>query len=177
MFARKKRNKTGTVSVQIIDKTHSYRVVQTVGSSKDPNEMEKLFLLAKQILVSASSNQPSLFPTVSEHDLLIENFTDHPANAQIRTAGPERIFGALFDHIGFPAIKDELFRHLTIARLAFLLSKLKIIDYLRRYRGIDLLVDTIYRFMDKLNDAHKAQAAVISSTQRPWLVFSACFLT
>ena len=161
MFARKKRNKTGTVSVQIIDKTHGYRVVQTVGSSKDPNEIEKLFLRAKQILVAAPSNQPFLFPTASEHDLLIENFTDHLANAQIRTAGPERIFGALFNHIGFSAIKDELFRHLTIARLAFPLSKLKTIDYLRRYRGIDLSVDTIYRFMDKLNDTHKAQATAI----------------
>ncbi len=162
MFIRKKRNKTGSISVQIIDKTNGYRVFKTVGSSREPDEIERLFLQAKQILRAGTGDQPWLFPTATKDDTLIENFTDQLTNAQIRTSGPERIFGVLFNHIGFSAIEDELFRHLTIARLAYPLSKLKTIDYLHRYRGINLAVDTIYRFMDKLNDAHKAQATAIA---------------
>ena len=70
------------------------------------------------------------------------------SSAQIRTVGPEIIFGALFDHIGFSAIQDTLFRHLTIARLAFPVSKLKTIDYLHRYRGIDMAVDPSFQCQD-----------------------------
>lgn len=40
MFVREKKNKSGTVSVQIIDKSSgSYRVAQTVVSSPDPEEI------------------------------------------------------------------------------------------------------------------------------------------
>lgn len=48
MFVRKKPNKSGLVSVQIIDKSHGkYKVVKTVGSSSDPDEIERLMVLAK----------------------------------------------------------------------------------------------------------------------------------
>ncbi len=41
MFVRKKRNPSGIISVQIIDKSHGkYRMVETVGSSSDPDEVE-----------------------------------------------------------------------------------------------------------------------------------------
>ena len=43
MFIRKKPNKSGLISVQVIDKSHgTYRVIQTIGASKDPVELERL---------------------------------------------------------------------------------------------------------------------------------------
>lgn len=68
---------------------------------------------------------------MSQDELLVENFLSQLAKAQLHTVGPKLIFGALFDRIGFSAIKDETFQNLTIARLAFSLSKLKTIDHLR----------------------------------------------
>jgi hypothetical protein len=44
MFVRKKKNKCGVVSVQIIDKsTGKYRMVKTIGSSNDPAEIDILY--------------------------------------------------------------------------------------------------------------------------------------
>ena len=83
-------------------------------------------------------------------------------NASIRTVGPEIIFGKIYDHIGFSAIKEKLFRHLTIARLAFPLSKLKTVEYLYRYQGVVLDIDAIYRFLDKLNSELKEQVEQIA---------------
>ena len=60
------------------------------------------------------------------------------------------------------AIKEELFRHLVIARLAYPLSKLKTIDYLYRYQGKLLDIDAVYRFLDKLNDKLKPQVEKIA---------------
>ena len=43
VLVREKKNKSGTVSVQIIDKScGSYRVAKTVGSSSDPEEIAYL---------------------------------------------------------------------------------------------------------------------------------------
>lgn len=44
MFVRKKINSSGSISVQILEKTNrTNKLIQTVGSSKDEIEIEKLY--------------------------------------------------------------------------------------------------------------------------------------
>jgi len=162
MFVRKKKNKSGSVSVQVVDKKKGYRVIQTVGCSADKDEIESLMLEAQQIIHTVPEGQQWLFSCKSKEELVIENFVESLANAQIRTIGPELIFGALFDRIGFNSIPDKLFRHITIARLSHPVSKLKTIDYLYRYRGINISVDTIYLFMDRFNTKYKEKVGEIA---------------
>jgi len=127
MFIREKRNSSGSVSVQIISKSSGkYKVVKTIGSSSNEQEILKLVYLGKQEIERISC-QPKLF--VSENDTIVERVFSVLNNADVRTVGPEIIFGKIYDHIGFKAIQEDLFRHLVIARLAFPLSKLKTIDY------------------------------------------------
>ena len=162
MFLRKLKNRSGSTSVQIITKTNSkYKVVKTIGSGISEQEIQKLWYLGKQELARLSA-QPQLF--VSQNDTIVEQVFDSLENASIRTVGPELIFGKIYDFIGFGAIKEDLFRHLVIARLAFPLSKLKTIEYLYRYRGIMLDIDVIYRFLDKLNSKLKGQVEQIAFT-------------
>ena len=152
---RKNCNRSGSVSVQVISKHGgTYHVVKTFGSSTDPNEIEQFVHEARAFVQNPSEQQP-LFATRSTDDMAVERFVSGMQNAQIHTIGPELIFGTLFDRIGFNAVKDDLFRHLTIARLAFPLSKLKTVDYLRRYRGIELSDDAVYRALDRLHTRHK----------------------
>lgn len=160
MFIRKNKNRSGSVSIQIISKTSGkYKIVKTIGSSDNEQELQKLIYLAKQE-IERLTNQGKLF--LSENDLIVEQVFSSLKNASIRTVGPEIIFGKIYDNIGFGIIKEELFRHLVIARLAFPLSKLKTTDYLYRFQGIMLDVDSIYRFLDKLNDHLKEQVEQIS---------------
>jgi transposase len=160
MYVRKKKNKSGSICVQIISKaTGKYKVVQTVGSSFDQKEIFEFELKAKQEIKKLESNQ-SLF--VFENDSYIQTFLSEIQNSQIRTIGPELVFGKVFDFIGFNAIDEPLFRHLVIARLAFPLSKLKTIEYLYRYQGISLDLDTVYRFLDKLNKKFKEKVEKIA---------------
>ena len=155
MFVRKNRNRSGSVSVQIISKDRGkYRVLKTVGCSSNPEEIER-FVMEANNYIHYPEGQIPLFSILSETDQSIRNFIDSISNLQVHTIGPEIVYGTLFDRIGFSAIEDELFRHITIARLAYPTSKLKTIDYLYRYRGIRRSVDTIYRFLDKLSSIHK----------------------
>lgn len=163
VFIRKKKNASGVVSVQIIDKSSgSYRVAKTIGSSRNPDEVERLICKARAFLHPAEEVQPPLLATILPDDAVVRNFLDGVASAQIHTIGPELIFGTLFDHIGFNTVKEEMFRHLVVARLAYPTSKLKTVDYLRRYRGMVIHEDTIYRFLDTLNKKHKGEVECIA---------------
>jgi hypothetical protein len=162
MFLRKKQNRSGSTSIQIISKARGkYEVVKTIGSGRSKQEIQKLWYLGKQEIERLTA-QTKIY--VSEQDTVVEQAMESLANASIRTIGPELILGKLFDHIGFSQIKEDLFRHLVIARLAFPLSKLKTTEYLYRYLGIELKVNTIYRFMDKLNDELKEKVERIAFT-------------
>ncbi len=157
MFVRKKKNKSGSISVQVIVKVNGrYGVAHTVGAAKDPDLLARLVREGEIWIHTHGGQQQKLFSVKTTDDLAIETFLSTLENAQIRTIGPERIFGTLFDRMGFgEALPNDLFRHLVIARLAYPGSKLKTVDYLKRYRGITVGVDTIYRFLDTLQEKYK----------------------
>jgi transposase len=160
MYIRKKLNPSGSVSVQVIQKINGKnKILRILGSATTQQEIDNLVNLARQEIENISG-QPKLFK--SESDEAIEQAFTALNNASIRTLGPEIIFGKIYDHIGFGVIKEDIFRHLVIARMAFPLSKLKTIDYLYRYQGRWLDIDAVYRFLDKLNDKLKPQVEQIA---------------
>jgi len=155
MFVRKIQNPSGSISVQVISKKNGkYRMIKSFGSTNDSERLAQL-LLAAQEYADNPSNQRSLFFALAKEDLTVQNFLENLSNLQVRAIGPELIFGALFDRIGFNVVPDQLFRHIVIARLVYPASKLKTADYLYRYRGIIVSDETIYRFLDKLNEKYK----------------------
>jgi len=169
MFLRKNRNRSGSISVQIISKKNGkYYVVETVGASKDPDEIERLALEAKNRIDFPSYYQCPLLSILSKDDLAIKSFVENISNLQVRAIGPELIFGALFDHIGFNVIQNKLFRRIVIARLVYPTSKLKTVDYPYRYQGIKIEADAVYRFLDELNNKYKetAERIVFEHTQK-----------
>lgn len=162
MFVRKLKNRSGSISVQVVQKKKgAYSVVKTFGSSKNQNDIEQLLAEAKSFVDNPTNSSP-LFATLSREDIVIQNFLKNLGNETIRTIGPELVFGTLFDRIGFNKIQDELFRHLVVARLAYPVSKLKTVDYLYRYLGIHTGEDAIYRDLDVLHIKHKTTVEKIA---------------
>ena len=160
MFLRKLKNRSGSISVQIISKVGGkYKVVKTIGSGKNKKEIDNLLNKGRQEIENLSK-QPKLF--VSKKDNFIKEAFSALDNSSIRTIGPELIFGKIYDYVGFDKINEDMFRHLVIARLAFPLSKLKTTDYLYRFQGVSVGISSIYRFLDKLNNKLKNQVEQIS---------------
>jgi transposase len=149
VFVRKKNNVSGVVSVQIIDKSSGkYELYRTVGSSIDKNAIAALVSKAK-LQILEISKQTSLPFSQSLEDDYINTLIDNIESFSL--VGPELLLGKIFDEIGFNAIQDILFRHLVIARLVYPVSKLKTADYLFKYKGIEISVYSIYRYLDKLH--------------------------
>ena len=130
MFIRKKPNKSGTFSIQIINESSGkYEVVKTVGSSADPEQIEYLLKKANRELDELLTQSRINFDQAKEDELFDLFFNGLKS---IWMVGPEMLLGKIFDEIGFDKIEDELFWHFVLSRLCFPLSKLKTIDYLFR---------------------------------------------
>ena len=149
MFVRKKRNASGSISIQIISKTTGkYKVVETVGCSKDSDEIEFLY---KQALQRIKELSPTLFDVVD----YVSN-KKRLSNKDIRVIGDELIFARIFKDIGCDSVplnslsEKELFKNLVISRLLYPGSKLYLIDYLHIYKKKTIDKNRIYRFLDKL---------------------------
>lgn len=162
MFVRRKPNASGSFSVQLIQKVNGKpKLIKTFGCATTLQEIEKLESLANQEKEKLTS-QLKLF--VSDNDIAVKKAISTIRNSDIRTVGPEIVFGKIYDSIGFGQISEDLFRHLVIARLAYPLSKLKTVEYLYRYQGVSIGIDSVYRFLDKLNDKLKPQVEQIAYT-------------
>ena len=170
MFIRKKLNKSGTVSVFVLSTTKSrkQRLVKSFGSAhpNDTAAMEKLMQQASSFIQEMEG--PSL-PHIYEEEDVIDGFVSSLNNAQVQGAGPELVFGTLYDRIGYGAIRNRMFRNIVICRLFNPGSKLKTVDYMERYLHVTYSVDQIYRFLDNLcyrkeeeekgNDGRKSETA------------------
>jgi len=150
MFIRKKRNKSGSVSIQILMKVgRKNKLLKTVGCAKTKREEELLLKLAKTEMTKLQGTQ-TLF---EEHDdLVVDNFVNSIANDHLQVIGSELILGKIYQEMGFPDDGcPNYFKNLALCRLVYPGSKLKTVDYFRQHLNTDVSVHTIYRFLDELN--------------------------
>jgi hypothetical protein len=160
MFIRKRQNRSGSVSVQILQKQDRKNVLlETVGCGKSRAEIEQLMRQARQRLAELKPQQQFGFFTSRDH-LLAEYLSSDEA-VSVRNIGPELILGKIFSAIGFDAISEPLFRHMVIARLTYPVSKLKTAEYLRTHHHATVNVNRIYRFLDRFFAQYQAQVQKI----------------
>lgn len=161
MFVRKKRNVSGSISIQILEKINrTNKLIQTVGSSKDEKEIEKLYNKAFEIIDEL--NQQSRLDFYSNVDESILNFTQQLANSNVQAVGSELVFGKLFDYMGFNVLDNQLFKDLVLSRIIYQGSKLKLTEYLKRYENKNISIQRIYRFLDKLQRDYKEKIEEIA---------------
>jgi transposase len=158
VFVRKKRNKSGVISIQVIDKSSGkYRLLKTIGSSSVTSEVDRLFNEGKEWIKRQTGIQELDFTDYNHHTQLVIQGIE-----QISVLGPEILLGKIFDDIGFNQIKESLFKQLVLARLCFPVSKLKTTDYLSKYQFLDIDVQVVYRYLDKLYNQQKDSVQQIS---------------
>lgn len=160
MFIRKKTNASGSTSIQIVEKVNGRnKIIKIIGSSKQADELTLLYELGIEEIKLLQGAVELPFHHNQEQQF-VHQFTKSIHNLSL--VGPELLLGKIFDDIGFNAIADDLFRHLVITRLVYPVSKLKTVDYLAKYKGVQLSVYSIYRYLDKLQKHQIEQVKSIS---------------
>lgn len=156
VFIRKKKNKSGSISVQIIDKSAGkFRIVKVVGCANNEHQQQDLLRQAYELLPDLNQQSRIDF-SFTEDELFLKQLQQ--GLKRVFVIGPELVLGKIFDEVGYNQIPGSLFRHLVITRLVFPGSKLKTVDYLLHYKGLYTNEDKIYRYMDRFDKNHKQTA-------------------
>jgi len=155
MFIRQKKNRSGRISVQIVQKIGRInKVVSIVGCSSVQEEIDRFQQQAEY--EKERFYGPTLFDPIPTIDL--KNVT----NDCIRVIGPDVVFGELYNRIGFDTIREPLLKAMAISRLTHAGSKLKLSEYLNATGRDTLSVYSIYRFLDKISNKYKSQIEQLS---------------
>ena len=161
MHVRLKKNRSGSISVIVVDKSSGrYKELHTIGIVKDESEAIQLRQKGLEwIRRHELEMHPELDLFGEERQALeYEREVTERVFANIDNIlinGAELILNRVFDRIGLNRIEDEVFRKLVQSRLSFPASKAATVEYLKNYYDEDLDLSKIYRYLDKLNDRHK----------------------
>jgi len=174
MFVKKKRNRSGTTSVVVAEKSNkSYKEHITIGISSDELEIKQFVNQGKLWI---SSYQRNLAP---ELDLFgaEKRYQDHEKEIVLQILnnienillnGSELILDRVFNKVGFNQIGDDIFRKLVQSRLSYPGSKSATVEYLKNHFDEDVNLTKIYRYLDTLNHTqqYKIQDISVSHTQQ-----------
>ena len=163
MFVRRKPNKSGSFSIQVVDKVRGhYKLIKSFGSSKSEENLAAMEKDASDFISTYGGQTVIDFERCRkeeerEHaEKLFESIVD------IRQDGVRLILEPIYNAIGFNALGDETLKFLSIARICQPKSKVATVEYLKRYFDEDVNLNRIYRYMDTLYNTRREQIQQIS---------------
>ena len=163
MFVKKKKNRSGTISVVVAEKNRNrYKEHVTIGISSDPIQIEEYVRQGKE-WIRRKSGIANIFADTEGRVREMSETEQFLANIEnILVNGDSLILDRIFDKIGFDNIEDEVFRRLVFARLSCPSSKAATVEYLKNHFDEDVDLSKIYRYLDKLNHTQQEKVQDIS---------------
>jgi len=121
MYVRKKKNRSGSTSVVIVDKSSGkIRYLHTIGVSSDERAISELYQQGKKWIAVQTGERDmfALFEQQREEKQVTDCLLNNIENILLN--GTQLILNQVFQLIGFDAINDDILKHLVIARLLVL---------------------------------------------------------
>lgn len=152
MFIRENKNRSGSISIQVVEKIKGRnKVVFSAGSGVSQQEIELLKIKAQEFI----DNQKGAIPLFLEReDIIIQSFVASLSNNSLRIVDPQIVLVPIYDVI-FPNITRSYFQDLVLCRIIYPGSKLRTVAYLSRHFNKSVSEQTIYRAMDDLDEEIK----------------------
>ncbi len=161
MYIRKKRNKSKSISVQILKKEGGKtKLVRTVGCAHGLDDELRLEKEAERI--KKGLERQCSFDFYTSRERVIIEYLRTGIKPHVVSVGPDLVLGKVFDRIGFNKIGETLFRDIVLSRLVYPVSKLKTTEYLLYHKNQLVDVSKIYRFLDKFHRDYKPKVERIA---------------
>ena len=157
MFVRRKKNRSGTTSVVVVDKHGGkFKELHTIGVSCNDEEIEHLCLEGRKWIKSHLGIQELDFEGSESRSRELEAAEAMLSNVDsILLNGAKLILDKVYDSVGFNQVGDEILRHLVVARLCKPMSKMATVEYLKSHFDEDVDLNRIYRYLDKLYNTQR----------------------
>lgn len=152
MFVRRKKNRSGSTSVVVVDKHGGkFKEIHTVGIAHDENELNLLYEKGRAWIKRHLGIQELDFegPVNRERERIQTEAVLDNIDAVLLN-GAKLILDRVYDSIGFNAIADETLRKLVVARICQPMSKMATAEYLKSHFDEDVDLSKIYRYLDRL---------------------------
>lgn len=164
MFVRRKKNRSGSTSVVVVDKHGGkFKELHTLGVSKNEDEISALCEKGRLWIKKHLGIQELDFDGSDNKDLEVEMTRTVLDNIDsILLNGAKLIIDKVYDSIGFNVIADDVLRQLVVARLCQPMSKMATVEYLKSHFDEDVNLSKIYRYLDKLYDTQQQTVQRIS---------------
>lgn len=167
MFVRREKNRSGTTSVVVVNKSSGrFTELKVIGIGKTEDEIRFLVKKGEEWISHYGGQQTITFPNEESERLKREEdaITEHIVSNIVGTSlkSPQTIINKVYDRIGFNAVQDEELRHLVVSRICSPMSKKATVDYLRRHFKEDVSLQKIYRYLDKLYNTQQELVQEIS---------------
>ena len=163
MFIRKKKNRSGTTSIVVVDKSRGrFKELVTIGVSAEESEIEKFQRQAER-WIAAHCGVRDVFKEeakAKEEEQLARYFLSNVESILLN--GTQLILNQAFRLIEFDSIDDDILKHLVTARISQPSSKAGTVDYLKSYFDEDVELHKIYRYLDKLHKTQQEKIQQIS---------------
>lgn len=164
MFIRRKPNKSGTYSVQVVAKTGGrYKLKKSFGASAEEDVLAELERQASDWIAHYGGQMSVDFSEGEEHErlrLAAEGILDKID--AVLLDGPFRILNRIYDQVGFNAVGDGMLRDLAMARVCEPMSKHATVGYLKSRCNKEVALHEVYRYMDRLYSTQQALIQQIS---------------
>jgi len=158
MFIKKKKNRSGTISVVVAEKLKgNYKELVTIGIARSEEEADALVRQGHEWTDREKHRRHPRLDLYGEERAVSEREKEDAERvlsniSNILLNGSDLILDRIFDRVGFNRIDDEVFRKLVKARLSYPASKAATVEYLKNHFDDDVDLSRIYRYLDKLND-------------------------
>lgn len=164
MFVRKKKNRSGSTSVVVVDKHGGkFKELHTVGVGCNEEEISKL---CEEGRIWINQHLGMMELDFEAHEGKDEELRQAEAMLgnidSILLNGAKLILDKVYDSIGFNKIDDDVLRNLVVARLCQPMSKMATVEYLKSHFDEDIHLSRIYRYLDKLYNTQKEAVQSIS---------------
>lgn len=164
MFVRRKKNRSGSTSVVVVDKHGGkFKELHTVGIGHTPDEVDELTCQGRNwiqkhlgILELDFEGADRKLGEIAAAEMFLDSVDSILQN------GAKLIIDKVYDAVGFNKIPDDVLRHLVVARLCQPMSKMATVDYLKSHFDEDLHLSKIYRYLDKLYNSQQEMVQQIS---------------
>ena len=167
LLREKRTDPVQQVSSLLKRRKKKYKLIKTIGASKDSKEIDALVIKGElYIKEHLSTVKPEFDFEGEEAKQKQQKLQEVKAFVsdidKVLLNGHQQILNRVFDSIGFQQIEDPIFRNLVLARLSYPSSKRATVEYLKSYFDEDIHLHKIYRYLDKLNDIKQSEIQKIS---------------
>jgi hypothetical protein len=139
MFVRRINNKSGVISIQVIGKPNGkYKLLKTIGSSSNPEEIEHLYHLSLEWIDDERNKNQKELDFTNEEELLLSSLNQID---NITESGSDALLGKIFEILGIGKFQTRKWNEwLHQAALNLMVSSFILKEKLRNNEDLPLLI-------------------------------------